>query len=148
QVVTSTLAVLKLNTSSNLVGDHRGGARDARAMAPRMDLARSVFRKDQRSPRPADRAGRGGGPFAGGSGGAGQTTTFTGATPLGHPPFSLCIFDPSAGASARTRPDDASQGRRKGAGRVEPHWVILPSLRLPLTAPCKERARFPCGKIL
>jgi len=29
--------------------------------------------------------GGGGGPFAGGSGGAGQTTTFTGATPLGHP---------------------------------------------------------------
>jgi hypothetical protein len=30
--------------------------------------------------------GGGGGPFAGGSGGAGQTTTFAGATPLGHPP--------------------------------------------------------------
>jgi uncharacterized protein len=29
--------------------------------------------------------GGGGGPFAGGSGGAGQTTTFTAATPLGHP---------------------------------------------------------------
>jgi predicted TIM-barrel fold metal-dependent hydrolase len=29
--------------------------------------------------------GGGGGPFAGGSGGAGQTITFTGATPLGHP---------------------------------------------------------------
>jgi len=29
--------------------------------------------------------GGGAGPFAGGSGGAGQTTTFTGATPLGHP---------------------------------------------------------------
>jgi predicted TIM-barrel fold metal-dependent hydrolase len=29
--------------------------------------------------------GGGGGPLAGGSGGAGQTTTFTGATPLGHP---------------------------------------------------------------
>ena len=29
--------------------------------------------------------GGGAGPFAGGCGGAGQTTTFTGATPLGHP---------------------------------------------------------------
>ena len=29
--------------------------------------------------------GGGGGPFAGGSGGAGQSTTFIGATPLGHP---------------------------------------------------------------
>src|ERR1700736_82687 len=29
--------------------------------------------------------GRGGGPFAGGSGGAGQSITFIGATPLGHP---------------------------------------------------------------
>jgi hypothetical protein len=29
--------------------------------------------------------GGGGGPFAGGSGGAGQTTTFTGATPFGNP---------------------------------------------------------------
>jgi hypothetical protein len=36
-------------------------------VAPGIDLARSVFRKDQRSPRPADRAGRGGGPFAGGT---------------------------------------------------------------------------------
>jgi hypothetical protein len=49
-------------------------------------------------------------------GGACQTTTFTGATPLGHRPFLVCIFDPSAGASARTRPDDATQGRRNGAG--------------------------------
>jgi hypothetical protein len=31
-------------------------------------------------------------------------------------PFLVCIFDPSAGASARTRPDDATQGRRNGAG--------------------------------
>src|SRR5438270_5451851 len=94
-------------TSSNLVGDHRGGARDARAMAPGMDLARSVFRKDQRSPRPADRAGRGGGPFAGGSGGASQTTTFTGATPLDHPPFSCVHIRPKRW---RKRPHAA--GRR------------------------------------
>ena len=38
----------------------------------------------RRSPQPNAPPG-GGGPFAGGSGGAGQTTTFMGATPLGYP---------------------------------------------------------------
>ena len=50
-----------------------------------MDLTRSVFRKDQNRLVQPIVPGGDGGPFAGGSGGAGQTTTFTGATPLGHP---------------------------------------------------------------
>ena len=50
-----------------------------------MDLPRAVLREDQRPLGAAAGSCGGGGPFAGGSGGAGQSITFIGATPLGHP---------------------------------------------------------------
>ena len=67
------------------LGHHRGGACRRRVCGTRNGPRTARSSKRSRIAWRNRRPGGGGGPFAGGSGGAGQSITFIGATPLGHP---------------------------------------------------------------